>query len=104
MSMRFGTIIPSDALGMPTVPRDVKSSNILLTAEGVPKVSDVGHSVMVDYLSSGVKTAGTFAYAAPELLMGSNCTLKVGIIHTCASYVYLYILYIIYNIYIFIIH
>ena len=62
---------------MPTVLRDVKSSNILLTAEGVAKVSDVGHSIVVDYLSSGIQAAGTFAYAAPELLMNSKCTFKV---------------------------
>lgn len=59
--------------------RDVKSSNVLLTKEGVAKVSDVGHSIVVDYYSSHTQAAGTFAYAAPELLMGCKCTPKVRI-------------------------
>ena len=55
----------------------MKSSNILLTAEGVAKVADVGLARMTGYFSSG-RTLGTFTYAAPELLMGEEYTAKVG--------------------------
>ena len=57
--------------------RDVKSSNILLTREGVAKVGDVGLAIMTDYFSSASAATGTFAYAAPEILMGKPTTEKV---------------------------
>ena len=57
--------------------RDVKSSNIMLTKEGVPKVADVGLAQMSAYFSSS-EAVGTFAYSAPELLMGHKCTAMVG--------------------------
>ncbi len=60
-----------------TTRRDVKSSNILLTREGVAKVGDVGLAVMTDYFSSASAATGTFAYAAPEILMGKPTTEKV---------------------------
>lgn len=59
--------------------RDVKSSNILLTKEGVAKVADVGLALMSEYFSSS-EAAGTFTYAAPELLSGEKCTAKVRVI------------------------
>ena len=59
--------------------RDVKSSNILLTKDGQAKLADVGLALMADYFSSaGDTAAGTFAYAAPELLMGEHCGSKVS--------------------------
>jgi len=54
----------------------VKTSNILLTAEGSAKVADVGLATMADHFSSA-RTAGTFLYAAPEILMGQPSTFKV---------------------------
>jgi serine/threonine protein kinase len=56
--------------------RDVKSSNILLTREGVAKVGDVGLAIMTEYFSSASAAMGTFAYAAPEVLMGKPTTYK----------------------------
>ena len=57
--------------------RDVKSSNILLTRDGAAKVGDVGLAMMTDYFSSASAATGTFAYAAPEILMGKPTTSKV---------------------------
>ena len=65
--------------------RDVKSSNILLTREGVAKIGDVGLAMMTDYFSSASAAMGTFAYAAPEILMGEPTTnkarLQMGLAH-----------------------
>ena len=49
--------------------RDVKPSNILLTEDGRAKVSDMGLS-RADFFSSTTAFAGTFMYAAPEVLLG----------------------------------
>ena len=59
--------------------RDLKSSNILLTAGGVAKIGDVGLAKLICNadLQSSDPDAGTFAYAAPELILGSRCTHKV---------------------------
>ncbi|KAI7838770.1 hypothetical protein COHA_007387 [Chlorella ohadii] len=52
---------------------DIKSPNILLTASGTAKLADVGFSKTKPntYLST-VSLVGTFAWAAPELLLGSE--------------------------------
>ena len=59
--------------------RDLKTSNILLTGEGVAKIADVGLAKAMTNAGqqSSDHAAGTFAYAAPEILMGTGCTYKV---------------------------
>jgi len=58
--------------------RDLKSSNVLLTAEGVAKIGDVGLARLVGAAgdTSSLAVAGTFSFAAPELLMGTKVTEK----------------------------
>lgn len=52
---------------------DLKSANVLLTADGVAKVADVGFTRVKETLAPSLGL-GTFAYAAPELLLGGNVT------------------------------
>jgi serine/threonine protein kinase len=56
--------------------RDVKPGNILLTADGRAKVSDMGLS-RAEFFSSLHAFAGTFMYAAPEVLLGRPSNEKV---------------------------
>ena len=59
--------------------RDLKTSNILLSQEGVAKIGDVGLAKIlsdVDQASMHM-VAGTFAYAAPELILGWSCSDRV---------------------------
>ena len=64
----------------------MKTSNILLSAEGVAKIADVGLAKMLTNADqySLDHTAGTFAYAAPELILGTRCSEKVRSL--CPSY------------------
>lgn len=59
--------------------RDIKSSNVLLTRDGRAKLGDVGLAKLLEeqYQSDGF--VGTFAWAAPELLMGGRCDERVDI-------------------------
>ena len=56
---------------------------IVSDAHGVwaAAVADVGLARIMDtsHLATGVAPCGTFAYAAPELLMGTRCDEKVDI-------------------------
>ena len=61
--------------------RDVKPSNILLTEDGRAKVSDMGLS-RAEFFSSSNGFAGTFMYAAPEVLLGRPSNEKV---HNCGE-------------------
>lgn len=60
---------------------DVKSCNVLLTGSGTAKLADVGlaHIQHGTYLSD-LPQIGTFAWIAPEVLMGGqNCTSAVDV-------------------------
>ena len=52
---------------------DVKSANILLTANNVAKLGDLGLSaLMKGSFVNTIKGMGSFHWSAPELLMGSH--------------------------------
>ena len=53
----------------------------LADSVGCPGAADVGLARIMDtsHLATGVAPCGTFAYAAPELLMGTRCDEKVDI-------------------------
>ena len=59
---------------------DVKSSNVLLTRDGAAKLADLGLAAVVnerfDFQDISI---GHFAYMAPELVLGMECTTKVGV-------------------------
>ncbi|KAL4431038.1 hypothetical protein ABPG75_006294 [Micractinium tetrahymenae] len=60
---------------------DIKSSNVLLTASGTAKLADVAFSrLQQGTFLSDLPLVGTFAWVAPEILMGGrNCTAAVDI-------------------------
>ncbi|KAK9808963.1 hypothetical protein WJX72_007093 [[Myrmecia] bisecta] len=59
------------------VHRDLKSKNILLK-DGTAKIGDIGMAkLMTGTCLTADSALGTFAWAAPELLMGDRCTHKV---------------------------
>ena len=66
---------------------DVKSQNILLARDGGAKISDVGLARILhrDYVTT-LDSTGTFAWAAPELLLGRRCTEKVPYCLSLHSY------------------
>jgi len=59
---------------------DVKTPNVLLGRTYIAKLADVGLAKFLhkDYLSAA-KSVGTFAWSAPEVLMGGRCSEKVDI-------------------------
>ena len=70
--------------------RDLKTSNILLSTVFEAKIADVGISAIHSrgYLTASAgRVVGTFAWSAPELLMGQRCTEKVDI-YSCGVMLY----------------
>ncbi|XP_015585847.1 serine/threonine-protein kinase mos isoform X2 [Cephus cinctus] len=49
---------------------DVKPKNILMAADGQPKLADFGSSVLMDELDFSSRKHGTPGYAAPEVIQG----------------------------------
>lgn len=52
---------------------DLKSSNVLIAADGSAKISDVGLAALMsqNYLSQ-MAPAGTWSWVAPEVILGGN--------------------------------
>ncbi len=59
---------------------DLKSSNVLIAADGTAKISDVGLAALISrsYLSQ-MAPAGTWAWVAPEVILGGRVTMKADI-------------------------
>ena len=59
---------------------DLKSSNVLIAADGTAKISDVGLAALISrsYLSQ-MAPAGTWAWVAPEVILGGRVTHKADI-------------------------
>ncbi|KAK9825465.1 hypothetical protein WJX81_005752 [Elliptochloris bilobata] len=58
---------------------DMKSANVLLTRDGTAKIADVGFANILSKTHLSNNNAFTFAWAAPEVLMGTSCTEKADI-------------------------
>ena len=55
--------------------QDLKSANILLARDFTAKIADVGLArILHDDMLSSRKEVGTFAWAAPEVLLGQRIT------------------------------
>jgi len=64
---------------------DIKSQNVLLTAGlDTAKIADVGVAQLLGTWDPD-NIGWTFAYAAPELLLGSNITSKVSCADSVAA-------------------
>ena len=68
---------------------DLKSKNILLNgAKDLAKIADVGLSRIIQSTLGGQNSnpygVGTFEYTAPEILLGRQCSEKVGLCKAAA--------------------
>ncbi|XP_076386028.1 proto-oncogene serine/threonine-protein kinase mos isoform X2 [Megachile rotundata] len=50
---------------------DVKPKNILISTDGLPKLTDFGSSVLIGESNENIKFCGTPGYTAPEVLKGN---------------------------------
>ena len=52
---------------------DLKSCNVLIAGDGTAKISDVGLALLIrDRYLSSTAPAGTFAWVAPEIILGGS--------------------------------
>lgn len=58
---------------------DIKSANVLLTRDGTAKIADVGLARFMSRSHFSAWGGGTFAWSAPEVLAGRQCTEKADI-------------------------
>ena len=69
--------------GFKVVMLDLKSPNVLLAADGTAKLADVGLARLMSVTSLSHKIpTGTWAWAAPEALLGNkvtSCCVRVGL-------------------------
>ena len=66
--------------------QDLKSANILLARDFTAKIADVGLArVLYDDMLSTRKEVGTFAWAAPEVLLGRRTTEAADIYSVTAA-------------------
>ena len=66
--------------------RDIKPSNILISNNGLVKVSDFGMASVFDEKNGGGAVRGTMAYMAPELILGSDPSPSSDIFSLGASF------------------
>lgn len=70
-------------MAMQIIHLDLKSHNVLLGRGGIAKIADVGLAKLLSRSATVASGAGTFDWAAPEMLAGEPCTEKVSLYALC---------------------